>query len=196
VSKRSKNFSRARLPLPHERGRRQDQHGGGEPANRELLVDNARLDGLAEAHLVGQMARPPMWRSTRWATSIWCGSALIAFASSVISRSKPGTRAIRSASRRSSCQSRSVGVLEPFSRTPRGECSSTDRRPRLRGGQGQNGWRLRHRHAAGGEGATIYHYQLSLSVVSCQSQLSAVSLGCAQSCELATVKAGRKIGEG
>src|SRR6267154_4208688 len=73
-----------------------------------------------------RMARPLMWRSTRWATSIWCGSALIAFASSVISRSKPGTRAIRSASRRSSCQSRSVGgAWSRFANASR-ECSSTD----------------------------------------------------------------------
>src|SRR6267143_432146 len=73
-----------------------------------------------------RMARPLMWRSTRWATSIWCGSALIAFASSVISRSKPGTRAIRSASRRSSCQARSVGgAWSRFANASR-ECSSTD----------------------------------------------------------------------
>src|SRR3989442_5170761 len=55
------------------------------------------------------MARPPMSRSTRWATSIWWGSSLIALASRVISRSKPGTRAMRSASRRSSYQARSAG---------------------------------------------------------------------------------------
>src|SRR5437879_4455429 len=73
-----------------------------------------------------RMARPPMWRSTRWATLIWCGSALIAFASSVISRSKPGTRAIRSASRRSSCQARSVGgAWSRFANASR-ECLSTD----------------------------------------------------------------------
>src|SRR6267378_1731810 len=73
-----------------------------------------------------RMARPLMWRSTRWATSIWWGSALIAFASSVISRSKPGTRAIRSASRRSSCQARSVGgAWSRFANASR-ECSSTD----------------------------------------------------------------------
>src|SRR5438445_793200 len=73
-----------------------------------------------------RMARPLMWRSTRWATSIWCGSALIAFASSVISRSKPGTRAIRSASRRSSCQARSVGgAWSRFANASR-ECLSTD----------------------------------------------------------------------
>src|SRR5882672_1025066 len=73
-----------------------------------------------------RMARPLMWRSTRWATSIWCGRALIAFASSVISRSKPGTRAIRSASRRSSCQARSVGgAWSRFANASR-ECSSTD----------------------------------------------------------------------
>src|SRR5437879_5000990 len=73
-----------------------------------------------------RMARPLMWRSTRWATSIWCGSALIAFVSSVISRSKPGTRAIRSASRRSSCQARSVGgAWRRFANASR-ECSSTD----------------------------------------------------------------------
>src|SRR5881396_2556181 len=73
-----------------------------------------------------RMARPLMWRSTRWATSIWCGSGLIAFASSVISRSKPGTRAIRSASRRSSCQARSVGgAWSRFANASR-ECLSTD----------------------------------------------------------------------
>src|SRR5207249_10142029 len=37
------------LPLPHERGRRQDQGAAGEPADRQLLVDDARLDRLAEA---------------------------------------------------------------------------------------------------------------------------------------------------
>src|SRR6267378_4375139 len=73
-----------------------------------------------------RMARPLMWRSTRWATSIWCGSALIAFASSVISRSKPGTRAIRSASRRSSCQARSVGGAWSRLANASRECSSTD----------------------------------------------------------------------
>src|SRR3989454_5304990 len=56
-----------------------------------------------------RMARPPMSRSTRWATSIWWGSSLMALASRVISRSKPGTRAMRSASRRSSYQARSAG---------------------------------------------------------------------------------------
>src|SRR6266576_2719548 len=56
-----------------------------------------------------RMARPPIWRSTRWATSIWWGSSLIALASSVTSRSKPGTSAIRSASRRKSYQARSAG---------------------------------------------------------------------------------------
>src|SRR6266566_1702855 len=60
-----------------------------------------------------RIARPPICRSTRWATSIWWGSSLIALASSVISRSKPGTSAIRSASRRRSYQARSVGG--PFS---------------------------------------------------------------------------------
>src|SRR5881397_4045227 len=57
-----------------------------------------------------RIARPPIWRSTRWATSIWWGSSLIALASRVISRSKPGTSAIRSASRRRSYQARSVGA--------------------------------------------------------------------------------------
>src|SRR6266480_3721860 len=63
-----------------------------------------------------RMARPPMSRSTRWATSIWWGSSLIALASSVISRSKPGTSAMRSASRRRSYQARSVGgpLHHPF----------------------------------------------------------------------------------
>src|SRR6266576_1836437 len=56
-----------------------------------------------------RIARPPICRSTRWATSIWWGSSLIALASRVISRSKPGTSAMRSASRRRSYQARSVG---------------------------------------------------------------------------------------
>src|SRR5207244_5855194 len=56
-----------------------------------------------------RMARPPMSRSTRWATSIWWGSSLMALASRVISRSNPGTRAMRSASRRRSCHARSAG---------------------------------------------------------------------------------------
>src|SRR5437899_2953547 len=55
-----------------------------------------------------RMARPPMSRSTRWATSLWWGSALMALGSRVISRSKPGTSAMRSASRRSSYQARSA----------------------------------------------------------------------------------------
>src|SRR5207247_10997016 len=86
------------------------------------------------------MARPLMGRSTRWATSIWCGSALIAFASSVISRSKPGTRAIRSASRRSSCQAVSVGgVWSRFANASR-ECSSTDQTSSAGGaGRGRTG---------------------------------------------------------
>src|SRR5260370_1064344 len=62
-----------------------------------------------------RMARPPMSRSTRCATSIWCGSSLIALASSVISRSKPGTRAMRSASRRNSYQARLAGGSLSFS---------------------------------------------------------------------------------
>src|SRR3989449_8388489 len=35
------------LPLAHERGGRQDQRAAGEAADRELLVDDARLDRLA-----------------------------------------------------------------------------------------------------------------------------------------------------
>src|SRR5439155_1219217 len=72
-----------------------------------------------------RMARPPMSRSTRWATSIWCGSSLIALASSVISRSNPGTRAMRSASRRSSYQARSAGGCLSWSTNSFRERSST-----------------------------------------------------------------------
>src|SRR3989454_129323 len=56
-----------------------------------------------------RMARPPIWRSAGWARSIWWGSSLIALASRVMSRSKPGTSAMRSASRRRSYQARSAG---------------------------------------------------------------------------------------
>src|SRR5206468_10838476 len=42
------------LPLTNGRRRRQDQRAAGKPANRELLVDDARLDRLAEPHLVGE----------------------------------------------------------------------------------------------------------------------------------------------
>src|SRR6266550_3025034 len=72
-----------------------------------------------------RIARPPMSRRTRWATSIWCGSSLMALASSVISRSKPGTSAIRSASRRSSYQARSAGGSLSFSTNSVRERSST-----------------------------------------------------------------------
>src|SRR2546422_10128220 len=44
-------------------------------------------------------ALPILSRRTRWATSIWCGSSLMALASSVISRSKPGTKADRKSTR-------------------------------------------------------------------------------------------------
>src|SRR6266545_969187 len=72
-----------------------------------------------------RMARPPIWRSTRWATSIWWGSSLIALASRVMSRSKPGTRAMRSASRRSSYQARSAGGSLSLSAKALRERSST-----------------------------------------------------------------------
>src|SRR6184192_1972424 len=73
-----------------------------------------------------RIARPPIWRSTRWATSIWWGSSLIALASRVISRSKPGTSAIRSASRRRSYQARSAGGCCSWSANALIERSSTD----------------------------------------------------------------------
>src|SRR5438445_2620460 len=57
-----------------------------------------------------RIARPPICRSTRWATSIWCGSSLMACPPSVMSRSKPGTSATCSASRRSSYQARDAGA--------------------------------------------------------------------------------------
>src|SRR5439155_172444 len=61
-----------------------------------------------------------------WATSIWWGSSLIAFASRVISRSKPGTSAIRSASRRRSYQARSAGGARSCAANAASELSSTD----------------------------------------------------------------------
>src|SRR6266536_262122 len=73
-----------------------------------------------------RMARPPICRSTRWATSIWWGSSLIALASRVINRSKPGTRATRSASRRRSYQARSAGAPRSCSANTVSERSSTD----------------------------------------------------------------------
>src|SRR5204862_122596 len=42
------------LPLTHQRGGREDQRAPGEPADGELLVDDARLDRLPEAHLIGE----------------------------------------------------------------------------------------------------------------------------------------------
>src|SRR5207237_1198042 len=42
------------LPLAHERGGRQDQHAAGEAADRQFFIDDARLDRLAEADLVGE----------------------------------------------------------------------------------------------------------------------------------------------
>jgi len=84
-----------------------------------------------------------MWRSTRWATSIWCGSALIAFASSVISRSKPGRG--RSVPLTPQLVPGAVGRgrLEPFRERLEGVLVY---RPDVLGwrvGSGQNGWRLR-----------------------------------------------------
>src|SRR6266566_1881540 len=73
-----------------------------------------------------RIARPPICRSTRWATSIWWGSSLIALASRVISRSKPGTSAIRSASRRRSYQARSAGGARSCAANAASELSSTD----------------------------------------------------------------------
>jgi hypothetical protein len=73
------------------------------------------------------MARPRIGgRSTRRATSIWCGSSLIVFASSVISRSKPGTSAMRSASRRSSNQPRVDGSPAVATVKASSASSSTD----------------------------------------------------------------------
>src|SRR2546422_7926211 len=52
------------------------------------------------------------------------------------------------------------GRLEPFRERLEGVLVYRPDVLGWRGGQGQNGWRLRHRHAAGGEGAAIY--QLSI----------------------------------
>src|SRR5467141_2763949 len=87
--------------------------------------------------------------------------------SSVISRSKPGTRAIRSASRRSSCKARSVGgAWSRFAYASR-ECSSTDQtssaggvgRGRTVGDSGIDTQRV-------ARGPQYTSYQLS--VISCQ----------------------------
>src|SRR5439155_727252 len=86
-----------------------------------------------------RMARPPICRSTRWATSIWWGSSLIALASSVINRSKPGTRAIRSASRRRSYQARSAGAPRSCSANTVSERSSTDQTSAAGAGGGGRG---------------------------------------------------------
>src|SRR5207244_3707824 len=56
------------------------------------------------------------------------------------------------------------GRLEPFRERFEGVLVYRPDVLGWRSGQGQNGWRLRHRHAAGGEGATIYQ----LSVISYQ----------------------------
>ena len=42
------------LPLPHERSRREHEHPADEPTDGELLVDETRLDRLAEADFVRQ----------------------------------------------------------------------------------------------------------------------------------------------
>src|SRR2546428_4132116 len=47
------------LPLAHQRRGREDQRAPGEPADRELLVDDARLDRLPEAHLIGEDRAAP-----------------------------------------------------------------------------------------------------------------------------------------
>src|SRR5947207_7355248 len=86
-----------------------------------------------------RMARPPICRSTRWATSIWWGSSLIALASRVINRSKPGTRAIRSASRRRSYQARSAGAPRSCSAKILSERSSTDQTSAAGAGGGGRG---------------------------------------------------------
>src|SRR5436190_20080064 len=60
------------------------------------------------------------------------------------------------------------GRLEPFRERLEGVLVYRPDVLGWRGGQGQNGWRLRHRHAAGGEGATIYQ----LSVISYEAVLN------------------------
>ena len=42
------------LPLPHQRCRREDERAAGQAANRQLPVDDARLDRLAEPDFVGE----------------------------------------------------------------------------------------------------------------------------------------------
>src|SRR6267378_676963 len=73
-----------------------------------------------------RIARPPICRSTRWATSIWCGSSLMACPPSVMSRSKPGTSATCSASRRSSYQARGADGASSCLANSSNERSSTD----------------------------------------------------------------------
>src|SRR6266576_3307560 len=73
-----------------------------------------------------RIARPPICRSTRWATSIWCGSSLMACPPSVMSRSKPGTSATCSASRRSSYQARGAEGASSCLANSSNERSSTD----------------------------------------------------------------------
>src|SRR6266576_3828784 len=73
-----------------------------------------------------RIARPPICRSTRWATSIWCGSSLMACPPNVMSRSKPGTSATCSASRRSSYQARGAGGASSCLANSSNERSSTD----------------------------------------------------------------------
>src|SRR5882762_1013905 len=151
------------LPLPHERGRRQDQHAAGEPANRELLVDDARLDRLAEAHLVGQdgaaahVAQHPLGdvdlvRQRLDRVRVECDQPFEARDQGDPFRLTP--QFVPGAVGR--------GRLEPFRERLEGVLVYRPDVLGWRSGQGQNGWRLRHRHAAGGEGATIYQ----LSVIS------------------------------
>src|SRR6266850_1799225 len=82
-----------------------------------------------------RIARPPMCRSTRWATSIWCGSSLMACPPSVISRSKPGTSATCSASRRSSYQARGADGASSCLANRSNERSSTDQRSAVAAGE-------------------------------------------------------------
>src|SRR5882762_6963661 len=73
-----------------------------------------------------RIARPPICRSTRWATSIWCCSSLMACPPNVMSRSKPGTSATCSASRRSSYQARGADGASSCLANSSNERSSTD----------------------------------------------------------------------
>jgi hypothetical protein len=143
------------LPLAHERGRREDQHAAGQPADGQLLVDDARFDRLAEAHFVGQdgaaahLAQHPLGdvdlvgqlldgvgADGEEPVEAWHERESFRFAPQLVPRAV-GRRGLQLLGERGE----RAFVYRP------------DILDRRRGGG--PGWRVRHRHAAGGGGRNI-----------------------------------------